>query len=81
MVVLPMIFYKGGDQNLAPYYPIMEGDGENGCIPLPDNSKDILQLNLWWRTEYQGLDFDIIMSTAYTLYKSILKYFRDIWDT
>lgn len=35
----PQFSTKGGDQNLAPYYPIMEGDGKNGCIPLPDDSK------------------------------------------
>ena len=80
MVVLPTILYKGRVQNLAPYYPIIEGDGKNSYIPLLTISEDILQLNLWWRMEYQGLQFGIKMSEAYTLYKSILKNFRDIWD-
>ena len=65
MVVLPTILYKGMIQSLAPYYPIMEGDGKNGCILLPDNSKryfvtqplvedGISRLILWHHRE-QGL--------------------------
>jgi hypothetical protein len=46
----------------------------------PTTPKDILQLNLWWREEYQGLHFGIIMSRAYILNKNGLRYFRDIWD-
>ena len=46
----------------------------------PTIPEDILQLNLWWRTEYQGLHFGIIMSKAYTLYMNGLSCFRDIWD-
>lgn len=39
--------------------------------------KDFLQINLWWRMEYEGSYFGIIMSKAYTL---VLRYFRVIWD-
>ena len=46
----------------------------------PTTPKDILQLNLWWRKEHQGLHFGIIMSRAYILNKNGLRYFRDIWD-
>jgi hypothetical protein len=46
----------------------------------PTIPEDILQLNLWWRTEDQGLQFGIIMSRAYTLYMSGLRNFRDVWD-
>ena len=43
-------------------------------------AKDILQLNLWWRTNNQGLYFGITMSRALTLYKKGLRYFRYIRD-
>jgi hypothetical protein len=46
----------------------------------PTTPKDILQLNFWWREEYHGLHFGIIMSMAYTLNRNGLGYFRDIWD-
>ena len=38
-------------------------------------ANDILQLNLWWRTKYQGLYFGISMSRACTLYTERLRYF------
>jgi hypothetical protein len=37
-------------------------------------------LSVWWREEYQGLHFNIIMSKAYTLNMNCLRYFKDIWD-
>ena len=46
----------------------------------PTTPKDILQLNLWWREEYQRLHFGIIMKRAYTLNMNGLRYLRDIWD-
>ena len=46
----------------------------------PTTPKDILQLNLWWKEEYQGLYFGIVMSRAYTLNMNGLRYFRDNWD-
>lgn len=38
-VVFPTILYKGKVQNLTLYYPIIECDGNNGCIPPSDNAK------------------------------------------
>lgn len=46
----------------------------------PPTPKVILQLNLWWREEYQGLYFGNMMSRAYTLNMNGLRYFKDIWD-
>ena len=43
-------------------------------------SEDILQLNMWWRAEYQGLYFGITISKAPILYTKGLRYFRDIWE-
>ena len=40
----------------------------------------ILQLNFWWRTKYQCLYFDIVISRACNLYMKGLRYFMDIWD-
>ena len=46
----------------------------------PSTPENILQLSMWWRTEYQGLYFGITMSRALTLYGKGLRYFQDIWD-
>lgn len=34
----------------------------------PSTLEDIMQLNNWRRAEYYGLNFNISMSMAYTLY-------------
>ena len=53
----------------------------------PSIPKDILQLNLWWRTEYQGLYFGITMGKVLTLYRKWLRYFQgylgswEIWTS
>ena len=47
---------------------------------IPTIPEDTLQLNLWWRTKYQGIHSGILMCKAYTFYKSGLRNFTDIWD-
>ena len=46
----------------------------------PPTPEDILQLSLWWRTEYQSICFGITTSRALTLYGKVVRYFWDIWD-
>ena len=45
----------------------------------PSIMEDVLQLNLWWKTGYQGLYFGITMDRTLILYRKGLRYFRDIW--
>ena len=80
MVVFPTIFYKIWIESLASHYPIVEGNGKNGTYLSLTTPEDMLQLNHWWREEYQGLHFGIIMSRAYTLNMNGLSYFRHIWN-
>jgi hypothetical protein len=46
----------------------------------PSISKDIMQLNLSWRMEYQGLHSSITMGRVIVLYRKGLRYFHDILD-
>jgi hypothetical protein len=41
----------------------------------PSCPKDVLQLNLWWQMEYQGLYFRIIIIKAFILYKKKFEIF------
>lgn len=43
-------------------------------------SEDILQLNLWWQSEYQKLYVGITMDKGFVLYSKGLRQFHDIWD-
>jgi hypothetical protein len=81
MVILATILYnRGGVQNLASYYPIVESDGKNDCIHPPDNSRryfvtqflvedGVPRLIIWHHHEH-GLH----------LVHEWSKEFGDIWD-
>ena len=68
LVVLPTILYKGGGggfRSLAPYYSIVEGDGENGRRTPTDKSiryfatqplvEDGIPRLTFWHHNEQGL--------------------------
>ena len=62
---------------MAPYCSIVEGDGAQGHLSLSYCLENILQFNLWWQMEYQGLYFVITMARTLILYKKGLRFFRD----
>lgn len=69
---------KGGS-NVWCY--IVESWKVMACIDTflsPSLLEDILQFNLWWEMEYQGLYFGITMDRDFVLYKKGLRFFQDI---
>lgn len=67
-------------QSLASQCLVMEVDGRNESCFFPSISEEILQLNIWWKMEYQVWHFGIIMDRDQILYWKGLRYFHDIWD-
>jgi hypothetical protein len=43
-------------------------------------SKDILQLDLWWKMEYCGLYFGLTIDWGLVLFSKGLRYLCDIYD-
>jgi hypothetical protein len=78
MAILLKLLYQRWLQSLAPHYLIVEGVASTVAYLSPSIVEDIMQLNLWWRTVYQGHYFGITMSRALTLYMKGYFMRRDI---
>jgi hypothetical protein len=73
LVVFPNFFTKGGSQvwhHIAKSWKLM---AQMVTYLSPFVLEDVLQLNLWWQMEYQGLYFDIIRDRALIIYIKVLE--------
>lgn len=51
-----------------------------GDLLSPSCVEDIVQLNLWWQSEYQKVYFGITMDLSFVLCSKELRQLCDVWD-
>lgn len=74
----PLFYIKGGSKLWHYMAKACRAMSISISFLPPTTKEDIIQLNLWWSTNYHGLEFGITMDGAFVMYRKGLHQFKGI---